>query len=782
MKKIIQISILFLMFFISNSNLYSDWKKIENLPKQFEGNYWLDVFFLPANPNYGWVCGYKGMIVRTIDGGKTWDGVQIDANDQLESIMFVDEKVGYTSGMRNSGFDNFGQIYKTIDGGKTWTGVTPKNAHSLWGNYFLDANTGWVIGGGCNGEDQSFFRTTNGGKSWDQTTIPAGNAGLTDLIMTPSGEGYASASGMLLKTVDGGKTWKKYCTTGPNDWQEEITHFSNTFLVPFDEGCSGSQATGGVRISTDNGNTWHQYVTGESMYGAFLLSEKKGWACGFNEAIYYTEDGGATWEKRNCGMDPGASLDDIWFINENDGWVVGDGIYHTYTYPKLTPVINLPDSITICSSNSLILKTTDDFKNYLWSDGQRTPSIKVSKSGDYWVKVWSSRCDSAKSNTIKVNISIMDSMKLNVPKENILCGGDSLNIKLLNKYAYYAWSNGSKDQGITVKNDGWYFVTVKNSAGCELTDSIHVVISPLPKPEIIQNFSSKICKTDSLILSTKEKYSQYIWYDADSKKILQQGTQDHYNVLISGNYYVKVINSNGCEGISAIKNVNYAADSNRVEIMLDLNQNDIRIDSTYPGDINCGKLKIKNYTDQPAVIENLYFQKNSAFSIPKSQLPVYLKAFEEKSIDVCFSPDKIGDDNDTVIVEDVCNNHIIKVVSYGLKNVYYGDSKCGLTIKLLTQKLSGHGSVSMSEPVPNPASTKAKVNFYTEDSKGVNFKLSYKIIDRLGETVYSTEPKNISIYNNTDYDIDITHLNSGYYYLMMCIDGSYIVFPIIIEK
>ena len=87
------------------------WEKIDNIPPPYSENYWLDVFFLPDNPNYGWICGYQGMILRTTDRGATWSGTTINTNYHLESVHFVNPYVGYTSGVPG--------IFKTVDGGVT---------------------------------------------------------------------------------------------------------------------------------------------------------------------------------------------------------------------------------------------------------------------------------------------------------------------------------------------------------------------------------------------------------------------------------------------------------------------------------------------------------------------------------------------------------------------------------------------------------------------------------------------------------------------------------------
>ncbi len=297
------------------------WQRVP-LPGQYDANYWLDVFFLPSNPQYGWICGFNGMVVRTTDGGRTWQGTQIPNAYQLESIHFVTPQVGYTSGPEG--------IWRSTDGGATWIQVTPQDTQqrAFWGTYFLSPTVGMVIGGGCGGTTQRFYRTTNGGATWSVFVGSEPNSGLTDVILYPDGSGIAVSSGRLWRTSDSGQTWEVFATTGSAVWQEELTHVGQSYLLPFaGTSCSGQGNAGGMRFSTDGGASWREYNTGQPMFGAFLLTPTKGWACGYNGSVYYTADGGQTWQLRNCGIDPTRHLDDLWFINDTLGWVVGQGVW-----------------------------------------------------------------------------------------------------------------------------------------------------------------------------------------------------------------------------------------------------------------------------------------------------------------------------------------------------------------------------------------------------------------------------------------------------------------------
>ncbi|MFA6571016.1 MAG: T9SS type A sorting domain-containing protein [Bacteroidota bacterium] len=72
------------------------------------------------------------------------------------------------------------------------------------------------------------------------------------------------------------------------------------------------------------------------MFGTFLINPSTAWACGYNRAVCFTSDAGVSWVNRNCGIENG-NLDDIWFIAPDNGWVVGQGVYHLGPdYQKVT--------------------------------------------------------------------------------------------------------------------------------------------------------------------------------------------------------------------------------------------------------------------------------------------------------------------------------------------------------------------------------------------------------------------------------------------------------------
>ena len=105
----------------------------------------------------------------------------------------------------------------------------------------------------------------------------------------------------------------------------------------------------------------------------------------------------------------------------------------------------------------------------LWSTGDTTPVIKITKTGMYWLKAQLGDC--IVGDTILVFFK--QALKVNIGKDTIICEGDSTVLDAGNKHAVFNWSTGENTQTITVTQGGTYWVQVKN-AECVVTDTIKI--------------------------------------------------------------------------------------------------------------------------------------------------------------------------------------------------------------------------------------------------------------------------------------------------------------------
>ncbi len=789
-KNIYLIIILMICELLSQFTAFAQWKKVTTIPPPYDngpnqGGYYLEVMFLPSNPKLGWTCGFNGYVLRTVDGGNTWHGTVVQPGLQLESINFLDSLNGYTSGYPKE-FGNEGRIFKSTDGGVTWFNVTPPDpGYILWGNYFLTPNIGVVIGGGC-GNVEKFYHTSDGGASW---SLFEGNdnSGMTDAILfSPNGLGYAVSSGRLWRTSDGGLTWSIMSVTGGEDWQEEITISGNTFLLPYATGCGGEMNDGGLRISTDGGINWKQFRTGHTMFGAFLLDSKRGWGVGTSKAIYYTSDAGKTWELRNCGIQNNDSLDDVYFINDTTGWVVGNGIYKYVNLDTLHPSITAY-ATTKCEGDSVILTANENYNYYNWSTGETTKSITVRKSGKYWVNVSNSECDTSKSNEIQINFNPAPSPGI-IPSDTLVCQGDSVTLTLDKPYPVIQWSNGETSQSIHVFSDSTYSVIVTDTNGCTGTASIHITVIPNPKPFITKYSHMVSCIGDTVFLETSPDFSSYTWYEANKNQLINTGS-NKISVVSNGDYYLIVSNKYGCTGTSDTMKIVFVPDSNRLSLeILSSGPGYLTFDSVSLTTMLCKRLRIKNVGSDPEIINNLILARNIEFSLPQSQFPITILPSESADVEICYNPSAIGEQYDTLQISDHCTPHEVPLVGIGAPNIYNGNSNCSIPVRLQSTDLIGY-FFNVSAPIPNPAQSIVSLKFERYVPSGESQVETGKLFNSLGIQVSAGYEKltqsgcnDKGTYNIGNFTFDINYLPDGLYYAIIYSKNNKFIYPVIISR
>jgi photosystem II stability/assembly factor-like uncharacterized protein len=169
-----------------------------------------------------WASGTGGTVVRTIDGGTTWQVTHIEGADSLDlrDINAVDERIAWVLSI---GQGPSSRIYRTRDAGATWTlqftNPEPKAFYDAIA--FWDSDNGMAMSDPVNG----YFRiitTKNGGRSWEKMPTDSMPPALeneggfaasgTCLIVADDGVAYFGTGGAVVsrvfRTKDSGKTWK----------------------------------------------------------------------------------------------------------------------------------------------------------------------------------------------------------------------------------------------------------------------------------------------------------------------------------------------------------------------------------------------------------------------------------------------------------------------------------------------------------------------------------------------------------------------------------------------
>lgn len=259
----------------------------------------------------------------------SWVKQSSPATEDLSAIFFLDTETGWSVG------ESGGAILKTTDGGESWTQLVANPVTSLYDIYFFDKDKGWAVGQNCTdtGCDGIIIYTEDGGSNWTEQEIVK-DIYFLSLSFVNSNTGWATSgpSGSIYKTTNGGLNWTVQETNKQTDYYDSHFFDVNTGVVV--------GYTGIIMRTTNGGANWVQQSPGlaDTFRGLHFVNDKLGWAAGSNigdgEAILAsTSDGGLSWSTiKKVGGN--TSFNDVKFIDENQGWIVGESqngavVYYT---------------------------------------------------------------------------------------------------------------------------------------------------------------------------------------------------------------------------------------------------------------------------------------------------------------------------------------------------------------------------------------------------------------------------------------------------------------------
>jgi gliding motility-associated-like protein len=127
-----------------------------------------------------------------------------------------------------------------------------------------------------------------------------------------------------------------------------------------------------------------------------------------------------------------------------------------------------------------------------------------------------------------------------------VCAGETVTLTATGATSYL-WSTGETTQSIVVATAGTYTVSVVDANGCPgASAGTTVFVNALPVPVIAADGPLAFCQGDSVVLSVSG-YQGYLWSTGS--------TNSDITVYDAGQYFVTVVDNNGCAGTSAIVNV-----------------------------------------------------------------------------------------------------------------------------------------------------------------------------------------------------------------------------------
>jgi len=332
-------------------------------------------------------------IYKSLDGGSTWESMNQNLLATIQQIGFFNPQNGFVI----AGETEFRDLFSTSNGGQTWQYNT-----TLDNGPFCRM---WLSGSSCyflNTASQ-MVKTNDGGEIWQSVDVPEVSTEYFGLQFVNDNTGFmCSSDGKFVKTIDGGETWIDKSVTGDpyfqfmffldehkgwlsdtqgkqifmtedggDSWEITLLNVfddytpQNIFFVNEDVGYATTFENLLFKTS-DGGDTWQSCYDFQSGYISNLhfISELEGWVTN-GEIVFHTFDGGTTWDN---GQELGSALKDIFFLNDELGWVCGDnGIIATYDITSGTvglnetgPISNQVSLFPNPSNNEISVSTTNE--------------------------------------------------------------------------------------------------------------------------------------------------------------------------------------------------------------------------------------------------------------------------------------------------------------------------------------------------------------------------------------------------------------------------------------
>ena len=390
------------------------------------------------NPSTGITVGDNGVILKTSNGGDNWNLLTKGNRSNFFTSYFINENTGFCGG------DYI--LLKTTNGGVNWISKLDTNIIFIRDVKFINGNTGFILSSHVSNAPHYILKTTNCGENWVYLGIPTNisfdySYAFNSICVLDENNFWICGienrhvtnitlhTGIYYKTINGGLNWITY------GWGEEA--FSKIFFSNENNGLLFSSSSkifkttnSGINLtdisfktgltfascyfinsniiwlsyyltdysniphksyfykSTNGGNNWQikDSVNNALFYSIYADTNGNNWAVGlkyasrYSSSIYSSSNDGDKWIMQRSPTD--FQLNNVFFINKNTGWSVGNsgtilkttsgiqtGIYqfskslpkNYYLYQNYPNPFNITTKINfeISKSSSVILQVYD---------------------------------------------------------------------------------------------------------------------------------------------------------------------------------------------------------------------------------------------------------------------------------------------------------------------------------------------------------------------------------------------------------------------------------------
>lgn len=337
------------------------------MANQEAGKRYDDIWFV--TPQLGWGVNSDGKILRTDDGGDTWDEQFHDELTYLRCVGFASKTRGWAGTLSGPA-----RLYQTRNGGAKWTPVTKlpaKGPKMVCGMSVVSESVVYVSGTNYpfpfeDNDPPAMMKTLDGGATWKGWDMRKHSCLLVDTFFTspktgwvvggfrpdpsvPAGpNGRDNVKAVVLRTEDGGKTWVNRAA----DLLDELSYGEWGWKIDFVDDEVGyvsleNFVEGAILKTTDGGTTWKRLPINDpqknaNLEGVGFVDRDHGWVGGWGTPAFEggqssaTDDGGTTWRDAN---EIGKFINRFRFFHKPEivGYSAGATVYKYSSAPVPTP-------------------------------------------------------------------------------------------------------------------------------------------------------------------------------------------------------------------------------------------------------------------------------------------------------------------------------------------------------------------------------------------------------------------------------------------------------------
>jgi len=365
----------------------------------------------------------------------------------------------------------------------------------------------------------SIYRSNNGGNSFTRILNPGrysneSAAWVTPFVMNPHNPrslyvGYRN----IYKTENRGSNWRKISSI-------DRYPFNAIAVAPSDTNVIYASTIADLYVTRNEGTSWEQMMGFKNQITSITVDPTN------SERFWITLS----------GYNPGEK---VYEINGNK---VQNISYNLPNVPVNSLIYNHKSARTLYIGTDIGVMVFDPFTNEWSILNEGLPPVvvldlKINYSegrlyaGTHGRGVWSSivfDCD-------------IEKPSFKVDGELAFCQGDSVKLIYDGPYDNFIWSNGGTDREIWVKENGAYYLIVKNEEGCsQRSDFIEVNVTNVPEFNIRHTGAGTgvICGDNTISLYVNFGFKSYKWSTG--------ATSARIDITEPGEYWVTALSQDDC--------------------------------------------------------------------------------------------------------------------------------------------------------------------------------------------------------------------------------------------